>query len=64
MPCPSAGLTTPYRPLDQASYRSGFDTFFNGMEALTSQRMPVTLSSFKRHVVRTLLPMAPYLHGL
>jgi len=48
----------------QTAYRSGFESFFNGVDALTTQSMPVTLPAFKRHVVRTLLPMAPYLHGL
>lgn len=48
----------------QAAYRSGFDSFFVAVEQLSTASLPVSLAAFKRQVVRTLIPMAPYLQGL
>lgn len=48
---------------EQSAYRSGFEAFFNGIEALTNRSTEVTLAMYKRHIVHSLLPMAPYLQG-
>ena len=48
-----------------ARYKSGFEAFFGAIEGFAARRgQLVPLAEFKREVVRTLLPMAPYLAGL
>lgn len=47
----------------QSAYTRGFESFFSLIEALSSSQAPVPLSTYKRELVRTLLPMAPYLSG-
>ena len=48
----------------QPAYRQGFEAFFGAMARLLAPGGPVPLSEYRREVVRTLLPMAPYLQGL
>ena len=57
----SAALT---RCATQPAYKSGFESFFGAMERMLRQNGPVPLAEYKREVVRTLLPMAPYLQGM
>ena len=47
-----------------SQFRSGFEGFFAAITAMASRQGPTPLAEFKREVVRTLLPMAPYLCGL
>ena len=42
----------------------GFDAFFTALQAIFSPPTLAPLNEFKREVVRTLFPMAPYLAGL
>ena len=48
----------------QPAYRVGFEAFFGTVARLLATRAPVPLAEYRREVVRTLLPMAPYLQGL
>merc|ERR1719272_137651 len=52
------------RCASQPAYRSGFDAFFGAIARLLASSAPVPLAEYRREVVRTLLPMAPYLQGL
>jgi len=52
------------RCAQQPAYRMGFEGFFSSMTMMLSRPAPTPLSEFKKEVVRTLLPMAPYLAGL
>ena len=52
------------RCASQPAYRSGFDSFFGAIARLLASSAPVPLAEYRREVVRTLLPMAPYLQGL
>ena len=48
-----------------AAFKAGFEAFFASMQSFSTRHgLLVPLAEFKREVVRTLLPMAPYLCGL
>ena len=44
--------------------RMGFEPFFGALQAMAEQPAPTRLRAYKAAVVRTLLPMAPYLAGI
>jgi len=52
------------RCASQPAYRVGFESFFGSVDRMMRSGAPVELGEYKREVVRTLLPMAPYLEGL
>ena len=48
-----------------AAFKAGFEAFFASMQSFSTRHgLLVPLAEFKREVVRTLLPMAPYLAAL
>ena len=52
------------RCAQSAAYRVGYESFFNAVQHMCSRGEPTPLAEFKIVLVRTLLPMAPYLAGL
>jgi len=63
-PEPRAQATALLKCAQQPAFRLGFEAFFNVVQALSSRPGAVPIAEFKREIVRTLLPMAPYLCGL
>ena len=52
------------RCASQPAYSKGFENFFGAVSRLLRSGAPVPLAEWRGEVVRTLLPMAPYLLGL
>ena len=59
-----AEATALLRCAQVAPFRAGFEDFFASVQGLANRSGPTTLAEWKREVVRTLLPMAPYLAGM
>ena len=60
-----AGQPSQYALGGSGAYAAkGFEPFFGALQAMAARGDGVALAEFKREVVRTLLPMAPYLCGL
>ena len=60
----SALLKAPQRDDGGGRAAAPYASFFTTMERMLSSHAPVPLAAFKYEVVRTLLPMAPYLAAL
>lgn len=52
------------RLAQQPPYRTGFESFFSAVQTMANRVGPTLLAEWKKEIVRTLLPMAPYLAGL
>jgi len=52
------------RLAQQPPYRTGFEGFFSAVQTMANRVGPTLLAEWKKEIVRTLLPMAPYLAGL
>ena len=60
----SALLKAPQRDDGGSRAAAPYASFFSTMERMLSSHAPVPLAAYKYEVVRTLLPMAPYLAAL
>uniref|UniRef100_A0A7S2CKC4 Uncharacterized protein n=1 Tax=Haptolina brevifila TaxID=156173 RepID=A0A7S2CKC4_9EUKA len=52
------------RCAQQPPYNAGYEEFFCALQTLCNHSGPTSLCVYKKEIVRTLLPMAPYLAGL
>lgn len=63
-PALQAQATALLKCRQQTEFASGFDGFFDCMEQILTSDTPMDLPHYKRMIVTTLFPMAPYLQGV